>query len=167
MRTVGEIEAPWAHFSPPSSGAWPKRGSMPDVAHRKLTSTRSSPLPAHPDAVPRRLSDNFLTIPDHLQFRSVGLHLITSSFGLRRWSLITCSSVEPARHVQLIQVHTIRTSVPEVCITRPVTLLAGWLLFTGELQIPHSTKNMSRNGLQTGVALGTVKTRNFSPSRPQ
>ena len=58
--------SPFSDYSEVPSGPRPKRGSMPDVTHRKLVSTKSSPT--HHVLPKRRMSDNLLAIPDEFQF---------------------------------------------------------------------------------------------------
>ena len=58
--------SPFSDYSEVPSGPRPKRGSMPDVTHRRLVSTKSSSI--HHVLPKRRMSDNFLTISDEFQF---------------------------------------------------------------------------------------------------
>ena len=55
--------SPFSDVTEIPAGSRLKRGSMPDVgSHRKLTSTKSSPVFISP--IKRRMSDNFLAVPD-------------------------------------------------------------------------------------------------------
>ena len=55
--------SPFSDYSEIPTGPRPKRGSMPEVMHRKLPSTSG-----YNRKPTRRMSDNFLAIPDEVQF---------------------------------------------------------------------------------------------------
>ena len=55
--------SPFSDYSEIPTGPRPKRGSMPEVMHRKLSSTSG-----YNQRPTRRMSDNFLAIPDEVQF---------------------------------------------------------------------------------------------------
>ena len=55
--------SPFSDYSEIPTGPRPKRGSMPEVMHRKLSSTSG-----YHRKPTRRMSDNFLAIPDEVQY---------------------------------------------------------------------------------------------------